>query len=263
MYEEGSINRTRFCCTDDKPSFIARRIHRRGPGASVLLCGITALAVALFPGYAGAASVPGGDSGVLRVAAFGLGEVGTQNPDREAYQRRYQIVEAAGVVAGMQVAVIGAGGSDAVFMRLFSEKVGDSGTVYAAALSQVEIDALLSGSRLHDAANVAGIAGSATETGLPARSIDLAFLCNSYHRLEQPQALLQSVGRALKPGGRLIVIDYRRIPGVSPVWVMGQVSAGESAVTAEIEAAGFRLVRSSDLLEFNYFLDFVPAGPSR
>jgi predicted methyltransferase len=68
--------------------------------------------------------------------------------------------------------------------------------------------------------------------------------------------MMQSIRRALKPGGQVIVIDFRKIPGVSRAWVMGHVRADQAQVVREIESTGFRLVEDSDLLKSNYFLRF-------
>jgi predicted methyltransferase len=91
---------------------------------------------------------------------------------------------------------------------------------------------------------------------LPVRSIDVAFICDTYHHFEYPQAMLASLHAALKPGGRLAVIDYEKIPGRSSSWVMGHVRAGRETAIAEIEAAGFKMLKAHALLRDNYFLEF-------
>jgi predicted methyltransferase len=68
--------------------------------------------------------------------------------------------------------------------------------------------------------------------------------------------MLASLHGALKHGGRLAVIDFEKIPGRSSAWVMGHVRAGREAVAAEIQAAGFKLIRSHTLLSENFFLEF-------
>jgi predicted methyltransferase len=89
---------------------------------------------------------------------------------------------------------------------------------------------------------------------LSPRSLDLAFICDSYHHFEDPATIIQSIHRALKPDRRLIVIDFRKVPGVSAPWLMRHVRAGEEEVVRKIEAAGFRLIEDNDLLATNYFL---------
>jgi predicted methyltransferase len=173
---------------------------------------------------------------------------------REVYDKRHAIVSATGVRPGMSVADIGAG--TGLFTRLFSDRVGPSGKVYAVDISKVFIDNILRISRERGRQNVEGVIDTAGDVGLPPQSVDLAFICDTYHHFEKPRAMMQSVRRALKPGGQVVVIDFRKLPGVSTAWVMGHVRAGRPEVIREIESAGFRLVEDSDLLKTNYFLRF-------
>jgi ubiquinone/menaquinone biosynthesis C-methylase UbiE len=180
-----------------------------------------------------------------------------ERPGREIYDQRHRIVEATAVRPAMVVADIGAG--TGLFTRLFSQRVGDSGKVYAVDISPVFIDNILRISRLRERSNVVGIVNDADDVALPPQSIDLAFICDTYHHFEYPQAMMASIRRALKPGGSVVVIDFRKIPGISTPWVMGHVRANQSTVVREIESFGYRLVEDRDFLRTNYFLRFVPA----
>jgi SAM-dependent methyltransferase len=62
--------------------------------------------------------------------------------------------------------------------------------------------------------NVTGIVNSQVEAGLAADSVDLAFVCDTYHHFERPQAMLRSKRRALRPGGALVVIDAEFLPQI-------------------------------------------------
>jgi predicted methyltransferase len=68
--------------------------------------------------------------------------------------------------------------------------------------------------------------------------------------------MLAAIHRALRSNGRLIVIDFRRLPGSSSQWVMQHVRAGRETVIEEIQAAGFRFVADRPVLSSNYFLEF-------
>ena len=182
-----------------------------------------------------------------------------ERPGREIYDRRHEIVAATGVQPGMVVADIGAG--TGLFTRLFAPLVGEAGRVYAVDISAPFVDNILRISRGLGQDNVQGIVNSASDVALPEASLDIAFVCDTYHHFEHPQAMLRSIGRALKPGGSLVVIDFRKIPGFSTPWVMGHVRANEATVVSEIEAAGFRLVDDLDFLRGNYFLRFVKRDP--
>ncbi len=174
---------------------------------------------------------------------------------REVYAQREAIVEACGLQPGMTVADIGAG--TGLFTRLFSPKVGKDGRVIAVDISQKFLDHIRERSRELDQPNVDTLLCDPDSTRLPDSSVDLAFVCDTYHHFEFPQKTLASLHRALKPGGRLVVIDFRRVEGVSTDWVMTHVRAGQEVFEAEIEQAGFKKAsEKSDLLRENYLLVF-------
>lgn len=177
---------------------------------------------------------------------------------REVYEHRHAIVAATGVRPGMQVADIGAG--TGLFTRLFASKVAPTGTVYAVDISRTFIENILRTCREMGLNNVEGIVNSPRTTGLPDQSIDLAFVTDTYHHFEYPASMLESIHRSLRTGGRLVIIDFRREPGISSPWVMGHVRAGKNAVIREIQAAGFRLVTEKPVMRSNYFLTFSKEG---
>jgi predicted methyltransferase len=179
-----------------------------------------------------------------------------ERPGREVYDQRHRIVAATGVGPGMTVADIGAG--TGLFTRLFARQVGEAGTVYAVDISRSFIANILRISRANGQFNVRGVVNSADELPLPPASIDIAFVCDTYHHFEKPAAMLASIQRALKPTGSLTVVDFRKRPGISTPWVMDHVRAGRTQVIGEIESAGFRRVDSDDFLEINFLQRFVP-----
>ena len=181
-----------------------------------------------------------------------------ERPGREVSDRRHEIVAASGAAPGMVVADIGAG--TGLFTRLFAARVGATGRVYAVDISPAFVDHVVRVSRERGQTNVEGIVNGPKDLPLPPRSLDLAFICDTYHHFEYPDTMMRSIRSALKPGASLVVIDFRKIPGVSTPWVMGHVRAGEATVVSEITAAGFRLVEDRDFLRSNYFLRFVAAS---
>lgn len=181
-----------------------------------------------------------------------------ERPGREVYDQRHQIIEATGVEPGMTVADVGAG--TGLFTRLFSEQVGPAGKVYAVDISRVFIDNILKHGREQGQDNITGIVNTAEDVLLPPGSIDIAFICDTYHHFEKPLAMMQSIHRALKPKGQVIVVDFRKIPGESTPWVMSHVRADQSRVVEEIESVGFRLIEDEQLLRTNYFLRFESEG---
>ena len=111
--------------------------------------------------------------------------------------------------------------------------------------------------------NVTGVVATDRSVELTAASIDLAFICDTYHHFEFPLRTMESLHRALRPGGQVVVIDFERIEGQSSEWVLGHVRAGREVFTAEIVKSGFRLVGEQlGLLEENYFLRFEKVAPA-
>lgn len=93
---------------------------------------------------------------------------------------------------------------------------------------------------------------------LAPQSIDVAFICDTYHHFEYPRSTMASIRSALRPGGQLIIIDFIRIPGVSRDWILDHVRAGREEVIAEVKSDGFTLIETPDTpyLEENYVLRF-------
>lgn len=196
---------------------------------------------------------------------------GYENPDwqqwinrfertgREVYDRRQAIVDASCVSPGMTVADIGAG--TGLFTRLFARRVGPNGRVYAVDISRTFVDNIVRTSKESGLTNVIGVVDTDHQVMLPPNSIDIAFVSDTYHHFEYPRSMLASILAALRDGGKLIVIDFRRDPRVSSDWVMRHVRAGRETVIAEIEDASFELVEEKPLLRSNYYLVFRKTAP--
>jgi len=174
---------------------------------------------------------------------------------REVYERRHAIVAATGLRPGQAVADIGAG--TGLFTRLFAVQVGSQGRVYAVDIAREFVRGNLRRAREEGYQNVIGIESTQADTRLAESSVDVAFICDAYHHFEQPQAMLASIRRALRPAGALIVVDFERVPGVSPDWILEHVRGGKDEFRGEIEAAGFRFVEEVKLMSENYFLRFI------
>lgn len=174
---------------------------------------------------------------------------------REVYDRRHDIVAASGVQAGMAVADVGSG--TGLFTLLFADAVGADGKVYAVDIAPEFVRRTVARARAEGFEQVQGVVNDQHGAGLPPASVDLIFMSDTYHHFEFPQDMLASLHRALRPGGTMVVVDFRRQPGTSSQWVMEHVRAGRETVIGEIEAAGFRLVEDSPLLQTNYLLRFA------
>lgn len=178
-----------------------------------------------------------------------------ERPGREVFDRRFDIVQALDLKSGERVADVGAG--TGLFTLLFARVVGDKGKVYAVDISRTFVDKVVERAAKEGLSQVVGVVNDPRSVQLQDASVDLVFVCDTYHHFEYPADTLRSIHRALRPGGQLVIIDFRRREGVSTSWVMSHVRAGREMVVKEVEAQNFRLQDDSPLLRGNYFLRFV------
>jgi len=175
---------------------------------------------------------------------------------REVYAARMEVLEATGVKAGSRVADIGAG--TGLYTRLFSETVGSEGWVYAVDISPGFLEHINDWAAEETVANVTAVLGRTDSTTLAPGSIDVAFVCDTYHHFETPEAMLASIKSSLAADGTLIVVDFERIPGKTREWLLGHVRAGKEVFRNEIEASGFTFLEEVKISGFeeNYFIKF-------
>jgi len=183
-----------------------------------------------------------------------------ENERREVYMKRDAIVAAAGVKPGMTVADIGAG--TGLFTMLFADAVKPNGKVVAVDISPAFVEYIQSTAKKRRVKNVSAVVANGTDVGLPDASVDLAYLSDVYHHFEHPAETLASIRKALKPGGRMVVIDYERIPGRTPQARIEHVRIDKQQAISEIEAAGFKLLEEKKLMRENYYLVFGQAPPA-
>lgn len=107
---------------------------------------------------------------------------------------------------GMTMADVGAGFG--AWTVRFAKFVGPSGRVYATDIGAAQLAALGDAAKREGLANVTVLEGAANTTNLPALCCDAVLIRDAYHHLTQPEDIVRSVAAALKPGGRLAVIDF-------------------------------------------------------
>jgi ubiquinone/menaquinone biosynthesis C-methylase UbiE len=158
---------------------------------------------------------------------------------REVYTHRAAIVAALNLKPGMAVADIGAG--TGLFTRLIAEKVGPQGKVYAVDVTPEFLEHIAADARKKGLTQVTTVRCPPNSVNLPPASIDLAFICDTYHHFEYPARTLASIHQALRPGGTLVVVEMDRRPGASK-FILEHVRAPKEVFFSEIEAAGFERI---------------------
>ena len=159
---------------------------------------------------------------------------------------------------GASVADIGAG-SGYLTVRL-AARVGPTGRVFANDVQPQMLSMLAR--RLSDRkiTNVTLVEGTFDDPKLPPASIDLALMVDVYHEFSQPQAMLRRLRESLKPGGRLVLLEYRKEDPTVPIKPEHKMSVAEAKM--EVEAEGFTLSKVDETLPRQHILIFtVRPGP--
>src|SRR5471032_3111689 len=138
-----------------------------------------------------------------------------ERSERMSEERPDLVLAALELQPGMTVADIGAGSG--YYSWRMAEKVGPGGTVYAVDVQPEMIAILRRQMAQRGAANVKPVLGAAADPRLPAGKLDLALMVDVYHEFEYPYEMLGAIARALKPGGRVVFVEYRGSDPTVPI----------------------------------------------
>ncbi|GIW41938.1 MAG: hypothetical protein KatS3mg076_2515 [Candidatus Binatia bacterium] len=175
---------------------------------------------------------------------------------RDRWQKPEHVLSALGVRPGMAVADLGAG--TGYFTVRFAEAVGPEGVVYAVDVDRAVLEYTKERAERAGHRNVRTVLADASDPRLPPASVDLVFVCNTYHHLKNREEYFRGVKNALRPDGILAVVEYRP-RGILHRW-FGHGTAPET-IRRELEAAGYTLVHEFPaLLPRQSFLVFRVAG---
>lgn len=176
---------------------------------------------------------------------------------REVYSARNEVLKACAIKPGERIADVGAG--TGFYSQLFAKTTGWGGWVYSVDISPKFLQHIAKRATNDGIENLTTVLGTDVSIRLPPESVDLVFICDTYHHFESPMQSLTSIYRALKPGGRLVFIDFERIPGKSREFLIGHVRAGKEVFQSEVIEAGFELTDEIKVDGFkeNYLLRFT------
>lgn len=175
-----------------------------------------------------------------------------EGPDRDAWQKPEQAMDALGIADGAVVADLGAGGG--WFTIRLARRVGPNGLVYAEDIQPQMIEAITRRVQREGLRNVRTIRGTQRDPKLPRDSLDAVLIVDAYHEMEDPVALLRNVARALKPRGRIGIIDFKKDGGGPGPPLDERVDS--EAIVRDAQAAGLRLLGQEHFLPYQYFLIF-------
>jgi ubiquinone/menaquinone biosynthesis C-methylase UbiE len=176
-----------------------------------------------------------------------------EDPSREAWQQPDKVVDTLGLTPGDQVADLGAG--PGYFTLRFARAVGPTGKVYGVDISRDMLDYLKKQAREEKLTNIQAVLAGPHDPQLPPDSVDVIFICDTLHHISDRTTYYPLLKRALKPGGRLVNIDFYKRP--LPVGPPVEMKIPKAEMIREAESAGFRLVQQYNFLEYQYFLVFA------
>jgi ubiquinone/menaquinone biosynthesis C-methylase UbiE len=163
--------------------------------------------------------------------------------DRGARQRPEALVEKMGVKPGMAVADIGTG--IGYMLPYLSQAVGANGKVYAEDIFPDFLEKARETAAQNGLRNVEFIHGNEKDAKLPANSLDLAFILDAYHHFDYPAEMLAGIRAALKPGGRLVIVEFYKEGFTGDP---AHIRFTEAELGKEVSGHGFELILSQ---EFN------------
>lgn len=173
-------------------------------------------------------------------------------PERVEEEQPDRMLDALHLRYGMVVADIGAGvGYHA--LRL-SGRVGAEGRVYATDIQPEMLEMLRKALRKQGVTNVIPALSSDASTGLPPGAIDLALMVDVYHELSEPERFLAALKLALKPDGRLVLVEFRAEDPEVPIKEEHKMTVAQAV--RELDAAGFWLIEQAEFLPWQHILIF-------
>src|SRR4029079_5843449 len=230
--------------------------HMRKPISLIVLTGAAALSVSLLVAAQQTATTAGVHPISGRRYAQPMSYLGAdwlERAERGEEEEPDIALEAIKLTRGSTVADVGAGSG---YMTVkMAKRVGPTGKVYANDI-QPEMLALLR-QRLtkEKVTNVEPVLGAIDDPKLPANTLDLILMVDVYHEFSEPQKMLRRMHESLKPGGRLVLLEYRKEDPAIPIRLDHKMTVGEAKM--EVEAEGYTLSKVDEVLPRQHILIFT------
>lgn len=181
-----------------------------------------------------------------------------ERPERDQHQQPEKVIETLNLIPGMMVIDIGAGSG--YFTRRFAQSVGDKGQVIAIDIEQKMLNYNKGELEKIGLANrVRFILAEKEGPTFSGNNADIVFLCDVYHHLEDQVDYLKNTKPALKPNGRVVIIDYYNDARSGTLGFSKRHLVSKEQVIKDMDQAGFTLGKEHTFLPRQYFLEFVPS----
>jgi precorrin-6B methylase 2 len=145
-----------------------------------------------------------------------------ERPERVKEEEPAKLLKALDLKEGMVVADVGAGSGYHVF--LMSPQIGAKGKVIASDIQQQMLDLITKKAKKLNVANIETVKGTATDPKLPTAGVDLILMVDVYHEFDHPFEMVEKMVQALKPGGRLVFVEFRMEDEKVPIKLVHKMS---------------------------------------
>ncbi len=192
-------------------------------------------------------------SALLIGGCAGLKQCAYEGLSRDEWQQPEKVIQSLQIRAGHTIADLGAGSG--YFTFRLAQAAGPTGKVYAVDIDKDMTELVARKAQEGGAQNVEVILAKPADPSLSESAIDLVFTANTYHHIVDRVRYFAALRKALRPGGRIAIIDYDRRS-----WLTGLLKhyTPPEFIKREMEQAGYRLVREFDFLDRQSFLLFEP-----
>lgn len=175
-----------------------------------------------------------------------------ERPTREAEEQPALVMKALKLKKGDVVADIGAG--TGYYSRRLAREVGTNGVVYAVDIQQEMLDILTNKMAELGIHNVKPVLGTITDPKLPPSSVDLILMVDVYHEFDHPREMLMAMSKALKPGGRMVFVEYRGEDPKVPIKPLHKMTVAQ--VRKEMAAFPLQWVETVEVLPIQHIIFF-------
>jgi ubiquinone/menaquinone biosynthesis C-methylase UbiE len=177
-----------------------------------------------------------------------------EHPKRDEWQEPDKVIEKMNLKAGDVVADIGAGSG--YFTRRFAIAVGPTGKAYGVDIEPQLVKYMEDDAKKINLKNYIPRLATMADSGLDSGSVDVAFICLTYHHIEDRINYMNKLKKILKKGGRVVIVAfYKKRMDFGPP---PDNKISEEVTIGEMKEAGYHLARRLDFLKYQYFLEFEP-----
>ncbi len=182
-----------------------------------------------------------------------------ERPEREKEEQPSKLIDALKVKPGEVIADIGAGSGYYAF-RL-SKLIGPKGKILAVDIQPEMLDIIRKRMKERHVTNIEPVQGTITDPKLPANSVDTILMVDVYHEFDHPFEMTVAMVKALKPGGRMVFVEFRMEDPDVPIKLVHKMT--QKQVIKEMEPHPLRWVRTLDVLPWQHIIIFEKKGEEK